>query len=363
MPTSQTSCRCRLISLAFLSAILFTGLLPGCSDRKEIIIGYIGPAAGANGALLAAEQASAAGGVKGKSIRIIAGNSEQPGFDPGLASDELRRQKVKAIIDTTGTLSVTGWNFGRPAIVSTGGGESENLAIENPLITAAVLVADQLWQDRIVSVSVLIDQADRGYNDLWLQTFRKRYEQNRGVILKVGRLDSSQSEWEEALAQQVRKTLIKETRGLVVIAEAEVAGLACRQARLIRKKLPLAMALAEPALPAFLLEEPDKDLEGALVVKIFTSETGKTAYEQFAKNYQENFDSRPNLSAASAYDAVNLLVAAYRKEKKLAKGFAALAEYRGVLGTARYTDNAFRRRPELGRILQGRIEPIVTAEE
>lgn len=343
----------RYLSLLAVLALIFCS----CSrkDSETYIIGYVGSQAGTNGAILAAEQATSRMSGPFKSVKIVGIDYQTGGFNAEKALKSLRDAGAMVVIDGSGSLLGTKPKKGDPVILATGPNPQALSAINDPLESAAAQMADRLWADKIVSVSIVYDLADGSYNKKWAKAFQTHYGKNNGVILKAETIDSLQDGWEKNLPKPVKEALIKEARGLVVVAEAEPAGLIIQEVRKFNKDIPL--AIAEPAFPTIIISKAGQNLEGATMVD-FPPPTSGPSYERFTKDYAGKFSSVANLTAASAYDAVGLIVAALGKSKRIEKGLSAQTEYQGVLGTARNNSGIFTREAKLGRVSNGRLAPI-----
>lgn len=328
-------------------AALTLFILSGCSrpdQGKSLVIGYVGSRSGANGTLLAAE--------KLKTLRIVSIDAEAADFKPGKALESLAKSGVQVVIDGSASLAGENSQEGKVSIFAIPPDPKAQVASIDPLETAAEQMADQLWADGILSVSIIYDLADQSYNEKWLNSFRLGFEKNRGVVLKAERVNSSQNGWEKKLPDQVREALIKETRCLVVVADAESASLITQEARNLNKSIPL--AFAEQAFPTKLLAKAGTVLEGATMVDF----TPPASFEKFAKAYAEKFNSPPNLAAACAYDAVGLVISGQSKSKGIVDGIATQTEYTGVFGTTRNNSGKFSRAVTLGRISNGKLLPL-----
>lgn len=354
MPTDRTKYAAgRYLSLLAVLALIFCS----CSrkDSETYIIGYVGSQAGANGAILAAEQTPKIMSSPYKSVKIVGIDYQAVGFNAEKALTTLREAGARVVIDGSGSLLGTKSKKGDPLIIATGPNPQALSSIHDPLESAAAKMADRLWADKIVSVSIVYDLADGAYHKKWTKAFQKYYEKNRGVILKAETIDSLQDGWEEKLPKPVEEALIKETRGLVVVAEAEPAGLIVEEVRKFNKDIPL--AIAEPAFPTIIISKAGENLEGATMVD-FPPPTSGQSYEKFTKDYAGKFSSAANLTAAAAFDAVGLIVAALGKSKRIGDGLAAQTEYQGILGTARNNSGTFTRETTLGRVSNGQFAPI-----
>lgn len=341
-----------------LLAVLILVAFAGCSKKPTAyIIGYLGSQAGINGAVLAAEQAAGRRDSPYKSVKIVGIDTTAFAFDVDKALKSLNDAGAQIIIDGSGSLVGTEPKS-KAVILATGQNPKASLTIEDPLESAAAKMADQLWADEIYSVSIVYDLADLQYNKKWINAFHSRYQKNRGVILKAETVNSLQEGWEKRLPLTL-KELPKESRCLIVVAATEAAALIIQEARNLNKDIPL--ALAEQAFHANLISKAGNNLEGAMMVDFPPPAKGGKSYGQFAKDYAGKYDAAANLTAAAAYDAVGLIIAASEKSKRVADGIAAQTEYQGVMGTARNNSGNFNRESRLGRIINGRFSPIVSA--
>ncbi|MEN8143232.1 MAG: ABC transporter substrate-binding protein [Thermodesulfobacteriota bacterium] len=334
--------------------ILSIWLITGCSGEKPLTLGYIGTPQGLKGAELAAAMANKTGGVRGHDVRIVSLDSAREPSLTDTAISFFDDEDALAIIDNSGAPTDTIPTRGVPFVVITGTVPAPSTAISakvaavsSPLDTTGPAMADYLWKSGIVSVSIIVSADDQPYNNNWLTTFRNRYEENKGVVLKIENIPALKM---ASLADIVNKAVLKETAGLVIIAGSEKALEICRLAKSSRQELPI--ALADPASTWQIIDEEAPAAQNAIVTRYLSNTNDKAAYRSFEDAFRENFDETPTFSAAAVYDAANMLLTAIKGKKRLKSlgdSFAGISSHQGSLGLIENKDGFFVHQTSLAR--------------
>lgn len=334
--------------------ILSVWLLTGCSGDRPLTVGYIGAPQGLKGAELAATMANELGGVRGRDVRIVSFASAKDIFLTKEAISFFDDKDVVAIIDNTDTPADTIPKRGVPLVVKTRKSPMSTteipgkvITVNSPFETTGPDMADYLWNNGIVSVSIIVSLEDQPYNNDWLTTFRNRYEKNKGVVLKIENIPAS---GEASLDRIVSKAVLKETAGLVVIAGYKKSLEICRLAKSTRKDLPI--ALADPASIGQIISETSPAMQNTIATRFLKNTNDDVAYHSFEDAFRERYDATPTFSAATVYDTTNMLLIAIKGKKilrSLGDSFARISSYQGSLGLVENKDGYFVRNTSLAR--------------
>lgn len=194
-------------------------------------------------------------------------------------------------------------------------------------------------------VSIIVSDTDQPYNSGWLTAFRNRYEKNKGVVLKIENISAS---GKDSLGKIVSKAVLKETAGLVIIADYEEALEICRLAKSTRQALPI--ALADPASTGQIVDEEDPIVINTISTRFLNNTNDEVAHQAFEDAFQKEYDGAPTFSAATVYDATNMLLVALKGKKRLRSlgdSFAGISSYQGSLGVIENKDGFFVRNTSL----------------
>lgn len=343
--------------------ILTLWLITGCSGDKPLTLGYVGTPEGLKGAELAAEMANITGGVRGRNVRIVRLDSAQGLALTAEAISYFDEEDAQAIIDNSGAPADAIPTSGVPFIVKTGAtsgapDSAKVVMVSSPLETTAPAMADYLWKNGIVSVSIIVAANDQPYNNGWLKAFRQRYEQNKGVVLKIENIPTNDN---VPLDNIVNKAVLKETAGLIVIAGYEKSLEICRLAKASRQDLPI--GLADPASTGQIINEEAPAVQNAILTRYLNNTNDEVAYQSFVDAFRDNFAAAtPTFSAAAAYDATNMLLIAIKGKKRLkslGESFAGISSFQGSLGLIENKDGNFLRKTSLARKSAQGYVPLV----
>ncbi len=342
--------------------------LSGCSGEKPLTLGYVGSPQGFKGAELAAEMANKIGGIDGREVRIISLDSTRGLSLTDEAVSFFAAEDALAVIDNSAATNDTINTRGVPFIVKPGSapGHSSDISdkvisVRSPFDTTGPNMADYLWGTGIVSVSVIISANDNPYNDRWLNAFRTRYEENRGVVLKIENIPVSEN---TSIDKIVSKTVLKETAGLVIIADYKKALEICRLAKSSRANLPI--ALADPASTWQINDEAEPALQNTIHTRYLNNTNDEVAYMTFESAFREYFDENPTFSAAAVYDVANMLLVAIKGKKwfkSLENTFAEIPSHQGSLGLIENVDGLFVRKTSLARKSETGYVPLKPIKE
>jgi ABC-type branched-subunit amino acid transport system substrate-binding protein len=167
------------------------------------------------------------------------------------------------------------------------------------------------------------------------------------VVLSIENIPAS---GKAPLDKVVKKAVLKETAGLVIIADYEKTLEICRLAKSVRKDLPI--ALADPASTEEIIDEDAPAMQNAITTRYLNNTNDDVAYHSFEDAFRERYDATPTFSAATVYDTTNMLLIAIKGKKilrSLSDSFARISSYQGSLGLVENKDGYFVRNTSLAR--------------
>jgi branched-chain amino acid transport system substrate-binding protein len=310
------------------AAIASHAALPGCARREPVLIGFVGGLSGRaadlgisgrDGATLAVEERNRAGGVLGRSVRLLVRSDEQDVETARRVDRELIGQGVVAIVGhMTSAMSVAALpiaNEARVPLVSptTTTTDLEGLDDQFIRVTAttrdyAARMARYLRRARgLAVVSVVYDLGNRSYTESWLEHFRNEFTAQGGRIARAEAFTSGKAVHFETLARQAAAGV----DGVVLIANSMDAAMLCQQVQ--KTGAAVAVAGAEWASTEQLLELGGSAVEGMVVSQFFDRASTAPRYREFKAAYRARFGAEPGFAAVNAYDAVAVVIKALER--------------------------------------------------
>lgn len=349
---------------ALALALLFAGVLGGCTGRGKILIGFSGQLTGVhsdlgvgarNGAQLAVEHINNQGGVAGRKLELIVENDEntpegaieadKKHIEMGVvaiighitssqtlaALPRLRREELPLVSPTTSTPLLSG--------------RRDNFFRLNPSSDRSAAVMGRYACERLGSkrVGVVYDTSNEAYSlpytDTFVESARKhgaktferipfdsedlpaaplKGEKEPGRNDEGGGLEDAHAGSASGGGLSWRMMTERlENAGcdtvLVVASAAETAlfAKAAAESSLEARLLGSGWAYTES-----LLRYGGEAVEGILFTDTFSREGGSEAFTDFARAYAERYGNEPNFAAAQGYETVLFL----RKGLKHTKG-------------------------------------------
>jgi len=212
--------------------------------------------------------------------------------------------------------------------------------VSNTTKSYATIMARYLYDILDVkNVAVVYDLKNKAYTESWMQDFRKEFEKSGGRIATAVKFISGPDTHLYDVAMQA---LLPGVEAMVISASAMDAAMICQQVKKIGKNIPI--AASEWAATEKLLELGGAAVENVIVSQFFDRNSTDKVYVKFREAYRKRFGNEPGFASVNAYDAVNIVLEAIKKQKtgNLSKEtLQKLNQYNGVQGVVtidRYGD-------------------------
>lgn len=311
-----------MVAWRVVVAVAIAGLLQGCSKPAPWRIGFLSDMSqrtsdagheGRNAAQLAIERINAAGGIRGRQVELVAGDSGQNAASAQAGAKALVDAGVDAIVgastSTTATAALPVVNAGHLLMVSAMAsstslsGKDDYLVRTGPTTRDSVTAyARELAGRGLRNIAVAYDMRNAAYSQSWLNEFREAFEHQGGRITKAvgfGQISNAPN------AQVVADLLGAQVDAVLFIASAfDTAHLAQR----VRREAPgMPLAASGWAATPTLMELGGKSVEGMLVIRNFNVNDSSPRYTAFLQQFRERFGVAPGFTAASVYEAFSVL--------------------------------------------------------
>lgn len=335
------------------AGLLAIGLLAGCGQEEPIRIGFIGELtgnsadlgeAGRNGAMLAIEQINQAGGIKGRSVELLARDTGSTPESAIKAAAELLNAKVVAVIGpmTSGMAEVLLPQY-----------ESAQVVLLSPTASAVKLAGrdDQLfrinWTARdnarlyakyclergFRRISAAVNLNNRTFADSWMQELKLAFEHGGGQIIATQYFDSAA----ESHLPVVEEMLEQKPDAVVLVANAGDSARLAQQTRKLDKHVPL--VAAEWAGTDQLIELGGTSVEGLAIIQQFNADDHSPRFSDFRQRYSKRFGREPAFGSVLAHDAATVLLdslARRRSDQPLKKALLDLGPFQGLQETIHF---------------------------
>lgn len=311
------------------AVLLVLTLLTGCGKPEPLRVGMLAGLSGSvadlgesgrAGAQLAVEHINQAGGVKGRLLELRARDDAQDPATARLAVAALAGEGVVAIV---GPMTSSVAQAVLPAVTEAG------LILISPTASASSLgrqddallmlqsttqfnarqAVDYHARRSLRRVAAIYDTRNRVYTQDWITAYREA-SVARGVrLVQAVPFTSGQ---EDSYLQAVRQLRSGEIDGLMFVANAVDT---VRLLLLARQN-----GLRQPALgdtwsaTEQLLELGGQAVEGMSSIQLFNRELDTPRYQSFLRAYRARFSTEPGFASVAAYDAVQALAQALRRQ-------------------------------------------------
>ena len=322
--------------------------LAACSPPEPLRLGFIGGLsgpiadlgeAGRDGALLAIEEANAAGGVAGRRVELrILDDAQQPA-QAVLAVETLAAEKIELAIgpmtsamgeaalptaDRLGVLLVS------PTITgSVFAGRDDHLFMVSPGVgdmtrcSAAYLYA-QGWR----RVAIAYDVRNRAFSADWAERFRADFAALGGSVVGEAPFASGEFSSYEMAARRMaanRPDILHFVAGAVDVVRLTQA------VRNLGLEQPLSAATW--AATEHLVQLGGKSVEGMVLTQLFNRDDASPRFQAFRTAFLARFKQEPGFAAVTAYDATRAALIAYAKRtsgQSLGAALQAAGPYDGL---------------------------------
>jgi len=332
--------------LLLLSLLL---LLAACGKKEPVRIGFLGGisgrvadlgVAGRNGAMLAVEEANAAGGIDGRPVELVIRDDAQHPDTARAAVADLLRQNLEVIIGPMTSsiamavlpqINATHVLLVSPTVTTTQlTGKDDNFlrVIDDTAFYAQKSARFQLQRLRHRTVAAIYDQNNAAYCESWLGDFRREFERLGGRVLFSR---SFSSEGEMTFSKLAREALATRPDTVLLIANAMDAALLCQQLRRINPRQPV--VASEWASTERFIELAGAAAEGAVIAQFIDRNDGAPRFQRFVQSFRKRFGQDPGFAGLAGYDAarVALEAEAHRSgEKSLKQTILEISTFQGA---------------------------------
>ncbi len=343
----------RLMAFTALAALVLTLSCGPKLNPNEIRIGEYGSLTGAqatfgistqNGIQLAVDEANAAGGVNGKTLKVTAYDDQGEGSEVAVVVTKLiTEDKVQVILgEVASSLSLAAAPICQdhkiPMIspsstdpkVTQKGDYIFRVCFIDPF-QGRVMADFAMDQLKAKSAAILRDQKS-DYSMGLADFFIKRFQERKGAIV----LDQSYVAGDVDFKSQL--TIIRGQKPDVIFVPGYYGdvGLIVKQARELGIKVPLLGGDGWDSSKLYEIGGPA--LDGCYFSSHYSPESTDPKVQDFVKRYQAKYGQVPDALATLGYDAAGVLVAALKGAKSLdgadiRDAIAATKDYPGVTGS------------------------------
>lgn len=374
----MTKTRSRKLILTVMNAILLVGLAVlqiGCPPKGEIKIGAVLPMTGSaagygkwmqRGIDLAVEDINKAGGVSGKTLKVVSEDSKSDNTGGVNAATKLVDvDKVPAIVTvltgvTQAIIPVTEKSKVLLFTAATAPGLTEQGKYVFRNATNIRNEVDQMLKackEKLNLRKVAVIYINNSVS-LWINDYFRKGLESFG-----GQVTASESFQPEATDLRTQLEHIKQTSPEAVYVLAyKQGGLAMKQARQLGLKCQF-LGTTDFELPD-VLSIAGAAAEGAIYTKAaFNPAEGKEIIASYTKRYKERNGEDPEVFGATAYDATRIIAAALGKTggnpDKTKDYILSIKDYPGVSGNTSFLANGDVDKPvELKKIENGKYVPL-----
>lgn len=346
-----------------LSVVLIAAMLGGCGsnaaqEKKEISFGLTAPMTGdyaeygnvfKNAAELAIEKANAQGGVNGKKLKLIIGDSKaDPKEAANIAQKFVSDSNVLAVIgDFTSTAALAGAPIyqkgglvqlsptsSHPDFTKQGSYMFRNITtqvVEGPIL--ADVTINDLKKKRIAVVYIKNDWGIVAY-----ENYVKKAKELGGDIVAIEPYLPEQGKDYSAII-----TKIKDKNPDIIYLGMMYTDAALFSQQAKKANLNVALIGTGALYSDELLKLGGSAVDGLYLTCSFYPADLRPEVQEFVQKYKEKYGKEPTMFAAQAYDAANLLIQALKNgaadRAGLRDKLAAIKDFPGVTGKTSFDAN------------------------
>jgi len=322
----------RLVRVAVCSACLVLCLfaVPGCSRgesaQSPVVIGYLGPLsgrssglglAGRDGALLAVEEANAAGGLDGRSIRLVAEDDGGGATATISGLEALDKQGAIAVVGPLTSASAQaavpvadrlGMPLLSPTVSSTDFGGKDDAFLRTCADNKKY--ADQL-AERVLErsprarVALAYDTGNLSYTQRLAEHFATAIQRGGGSVVATATFESGKDPDYHAVAQNL---VAASPDAVFIVANSIDSGLLCQRVRGTGFKETI--ALSHWAATGDLLGSGGRAVDGAIFMDNWDRTSSAPEFTGFVERFEKRFKYPVTFAAIHSYDATRMLLEA-----------------------------------------------------
>jgi len=340
-----------LVSGIIVACVL--GSVQGCAPAAEkdapVVIGYLGPLsgrssglglAGRDGALLAVEEANAAGGLAGRRIELavqddgggttatVAGVGKLATSDAvGIVGPLTSSSAVAA----TKVADKVGIPLLSPTVSSTDLSDQDDMFLRtcaDNRTYAEQLAARVIAQSPGARVALVFDTGNRAYAERVCEHFADGIVEGGGSVVATATFESGTNPDYSLTAKQ---SVAASPQVVFVAANSIDSGLLTQRIR--EQGFDGTVALSQWSVTDNLVESGGRAVDGAIFLDNWNRDSKDPAFTKFLSAFEKRFNYPVSFAAIHSYDATRMLLAAAEKNPKREAIKAALITGRPFLGT------------------------------
>lgn len=315
-----------LVAAAFASA----GCTAFTAKNDPVVVGYLGGLsgrssglglAGRDGALLAVEQANAAGGIDGRKIVLETADDGASATAPAAGLRALVAQGAIAVVGPMTSASASmaapvaqelGVPLISPTVSSTDftGKDDMFLRVCSDNRMYANQLAEVLAKGRPAPrAAVVYDLGNESYSRSLYSHFSEKLSGLGGSITTTATFSSGENTDFSALAQQATTGA---PDAVFVIANPIDSALMCQRLRLEGYKGSILLAHWAASGSNDLLETGGSSLDGVILLDNYDRESTSKPFTDMVAAFRQRFGSEPSFASIHAYDSMRLVIEAAR---------------------------------------------------
>jgi branched-chain amino acid transport system substrate-binding protein len=309
-----------------MGAVALAALGLAACAKQPLKIGFVGGltgrtadlgVAGRDGALLALEQANAAGGVGGRQVELLTADDQQ---NPATAAAAFQRLRDAGVAAMVGPMTSA------MAMVMVPLANAAGLTMISPTVTTSALTGKDDHFFRVISstreyaqtsarfhaqrsklsrVAAVLDLSNAAYTERWLDDFDAEFRKLGGqVIAREGYTFQPGM----GFAELTQRALAKQPDGLLLLTGAVDAAQLMQQLRKLQPTLPV--MTAEWAATEQLLELAGGAAEGVVAAQFLDRNNTSPSYQQFRLAYRQRFGNPSGFADLAGFDAMRVALQA-----------------------------------------------------
>ncbi|HEY4745858.1 MAG TPA: ABC transporter substrate-binding protein [Desulfuromonadaceae bacterium] len=323
--------------------------LTGCQKKEPVRIGFVGGltgrvadlgVAGRNGAMLAVEEANAAGGIGGRQVELVVRDDQQnPEALKRSIADFVSNSFEVVIGPMTSSMAVVAVplvNGSKTLLISPTVTTTELSGMDDNFLRVisttkeyseknAVYQFDKVGHRR---VAVIYDLDNRSYSEDWFKGFRTAFEGRGGSIAATMTYRSAG----EPVFTDLAAEMLKSRPDLVlIIANAVDAAMICQQLRKLNKGV--GVAVTEWGSTERFIELAGPAADGVVAAQFLNRSDSSPRYARFHESYLKRFGQEPGFAGVAGYDATIVALEAFAKRshgQSLKEYIIATSTFQGV---------------------------------
>ncbi len=349
----------------------------GCT-KPPVRVGFVGGLtgrtadlglAGRDGALLALEQANAAGGVGGRPVEWVTADDQQ---DPAAAVAAFNRLKDAGVSVIVGPMTSA------MAVAMVPLANAAGLTMISPTVTSSALAGldDQFFRvisstrdyarisarfhaqrSKFTRVAAVLDLSNAAYTERWLEDFEAEFRLLGGqVVAREGYTFRPGM----GFLELTERALASRPDGLLLLTGAVDAAQLMQQARKLQPQLPL--MTAEWAATEQLLELAGGAAEGVVAAQFLDRNNTSPAYQAFRQAYRQRFGNPSGFADLAGFDAMRVALqalAAQQRGETLKQTLLRVRRFEGAQQVVAFDDTGDAvRQTYMTVVRQGRYEVL-----